>query len=56
MGFYESNDGWFSICTLECPPLILLTPKGRHDTKYAIKIQRWWRKFKNEKINCEQKE
>lgn len=47
MGIYYSEDGRFATSTLDIESIKYLTRKGRNDSKYAIKIQRWWRNIRN---------
>lgn len=48
MGFYYSLDGRWITCSLDDPPYMYLTDKGRRDTKAAIILQRWFRKLKKQ--------
>lgn len=51
MGFYTSKDGLYVYSTLDNTYIEkFLTRKGRMYTHYSIKIQRWWRKILENKI------
>jgi ABC-type lipoprotein release transport system permease subunit len=54
MGFYTSKDGLYVYSTLDSKFNKFLTRKGRMYTHYSIKIQRWWRKILENKIQQQQ--